>query len=78
MTSMSALEREGGEVVLALRDDGRGFDAEAAWEDTVRGGSMGLLIMRERAMLAGGRLRIRSEPGGGTEVEARFPVENEP
>jgi len=30
--------------------------------------------MEERASLAGGRLRVRSVPGGGTTVSAIFPL----
>jgi signal transduction histidine kinase len=29
--------------------------------------------MQERAMLYGGRLTIRSEPGSGTEISVRLP-----
>jgi len=34
-----------------------------------RDGGLGLSGMRERALLAGGRLAIRSRPGRGTTVE---------
>jgi signal transduction histidine kinase len=30
--------------------------------------------MEERVALTGGEFEIRSEPGGGTELRARFPV----
>jgi len=36
---------------------------------------MGLIGMEERAQLAGGRLKGRSGPGGGTTVSAIFPLE---
>jgi two-component system sensor histidine kinase UhpB len=51
-----------GRITLAVTDDGRGFVAG-------RAGGLGLTGMRERALLAGGRLVIRSEPGQGTRVE---------
>ena len=59
--------REGGRFVLALRDDGRGFDPPAD------GGGYGLHSMRSRAEEAGAGLRVSSVPGRGTVVELRFP-----
>jgi signal transduction histidine kinase len=41
----------------------------------VRGASLGLLSMEERAALAGGGLEFKSTPGQGTEVQAWFPFE---
>ena len=35
---------------------------------------MGLLGMRERVELAGGRLELKSAPGQGTVVHAAFPL----
>jgi signal transduction histidine kinase len=40
----------------------------------VRGASLGLLAMEERATLAGGDLQYHSTPGQGTEVHAWFPL----
>jgi two-component system sensor histidine kinase UhpB len=51
-----------GRTLLAIRDDGTGF-ARA------RDGGLGLSGMRERALLAGGELNVRSAPGKGTRVE---------
>jgi len=58
------LRRDGGRVRLRVRDSGRGFDAAAC-----RGG-FGLRSMRDRARSVGGDLRISSEPGAGSQVEA--------
>jgi two-component system, NarL family, sensor histidine kinase UhpB len=52
----------GSPLRLRIADDGRGFDAL-----TARG--LGLSGMRERALLVGGRLAVRSQPGRGTTVE---------
>jgi len=49
-----------------------GFDVEAAVERAKAGKSMGLLGMEERAKLAGGSVRIVSEAGEGTRIEAHF------
>ena len=60
---------------LSVRDDGVGFDVASFRERAVRGASMGLLSMEERAALAGGGLEYQSVPGQGTEVHAWFPLE---
>ncbi|MFN8175352.1 MAG: sensor histidine kinase [Solirubrobacteraceae bacterium] len=51
-----------GRTVLKVSDDGRGFEHG-------RAGGLGLPGMRERALLAGGRLRVFSGSGRGTRVE---------
>ncbi len=59
---------------LSVRDDGVGFDVASVREQAVRGASLGLLSMEERATLAGGGLHYHSTPGQGTEVHAWFPL----
>ncbi|MDR7192591.1 ATP-binding protein [Luteimonas terrae] len=56
---------------LCVHDDGAGFAPEGA-----RG--LGLVIMRERAQGAGGRLEVTSTPGAGTRIEAWLPYAPEP
>jgi two-component system NarL family sensor kinase len=56
-------------VRLSVRDDGRGFSPEAVAE-----GRLGLVGMRERAQVLGGRLRVRSAPGRGTTVTVSAPL----
>jgi signal transduction histidine kinase len=63
-------ERDGGihgEVV----DDGRGFVVK---ERDHLPGHLGLLALRERALLAGGWCEVTSEPGNGTRVEFWVPL----
>lgn len=62
-------------LYLIVRDDGAGFDVEAAEERARRGGSFGLSGMRERLSLVGGELDCKSTPGWGTEVHAFLPLE---
>jgi signal transduction histidine kinase len=59
---------------LSVRDDGVGFDVADLREQAMRGVSLGLLSMEERATLAGGGLQYHSAPGKGTEVHAWFPL----
>jgi signal transduction histidine kinase len=62
------LARDGERLSLRVQDDGVGISAPAA------AGSTGLAGMRERANAAGGQLRVRSRPGGGTVVELSLPL----
>jgi two-component system sensor histidine kinase UhpB len=55
-------------VTLLVRDDGRGIDAPPS-NDTA-----GVSGMRERAMLIGAQLSIRSHDGAGTEVQLDVPL----
>ena len=57
-----------GQVVLEVRDNGRGI-SEAEIHNTK---SIGLLGIRERAALLGGTLRIQGERGKGTTLTARI------
>jgi PAS domain S-box-containing protein len=64
------LQRERDRLVLAIRDDGRGFDQA----DPSLSGSLGLVGMRERAAMLGGGVSISSAPGKGTSVIAWIPL----
>jgi PAS domain S-box-containing protein len=68
------LRKVAGQLHLCVRDDGIGFEVATIREKAVRGASLGLLSMEERAVLAGGRLEFKSVPGRGTEVHAWFPL----
>jgi signal transduction histidine kinase len=63
-----------GDLHLDVEDDGVGFDLGEALA-TPR--SLGLTGMFERAHLAGGRIELRSEPGRGTQLHARFPLRSD-
>ena len=69
-----SVEREGSLVRLAVRDDGIGFDEEAARQRALRGGSLGMVSMEERAELAGGRFKARTAPGAGTVITVVFAI----
>ena len=56
---------------ISVRDDGCGIDPEALRQGRERDG--GLAAMRMQAEKTGGRLRVWSRPGGGTEVEFHVP-----
>jgi signal transduction histidine kinase len=62
------LGRSNGDLTFEVVDDGRGFDPATA-------GGSGLTNMRDRVEAVGGTLEIQSEPGNGTTVLGRVPVE---
>ena len=64
------LEKQRDRLVLLIRDNGRGFDQA----DPSVSKSLGLLGMRERAAILGGRVNISSAPGKGTTVTAWIPL----
>jgi len=64
-----------GRLALSVRDDGRGFDLDAARGRAASGASLGLVGMEERIALVGGSLELRAVPGQGTVVLATFPLE---
>ena len=55
-------------VCLSANDNGRGFEVPADVDVVVRGGKLGLLGMRERALLLGGSFSLQSQPGKGTRL----------
>ncbi|HWQ23174.1 MAG TPA: GAF domain-containing protein [Gaiellaceae bacterium] len=62
------LRRAAGAVTAVVEDDGAGFDPAA------QHAGLGLVGMRERAALAGGRLTIEAAPGRGTTIVAEVPL----
>ena len=64
------LQKQRDWLVLLIRDNGRGFDQA----DPSLSKSLGLLGMRERAAILGGRVNISSAPGKGTTVTAWIPL----
>ena len=61
------LTRRNGAVAAVIEDDGRGFDEAGS-------NGLGLLGMRERVGLVGGRLEVESSSGSGTTLSIEVPV----
>jgi len=55
---------------MLVKDNGIGFDADAQKEQ-----SYGLLGIRERALMVGGKARITTKPGKGTRVSVSLPYQ---
>jgi signal transduction histidine kinase len=66
--SISLAEIEDG-VALTIHDDGKGFDTDQEQPE----GHFGSVMMRERALVAGGTYSLTSEVGKGTTITATFP-----
>jgi PAS domain S-box-containing protein len=62
-----SLYKQEGDVVLVVKDDGKGFEEDSHTT------SLGILGMKERAQGCGGELSITSSAGGGTAVTLRIP-----
>jgi signal transduction histidine kinase len=71
-----ALTEAAGNVVLTVRDNGRGFNPRTVHGPT-REGRLGIYGMKERAALLGGTIRIKSRIGRGTEVRLDLPLASE-
>ena len=63
------LAKEDGGLALEVHDNGRGITEEQLSADS----SLGILGMRERALLLGGELAISGTPGEGTTIIVRIP-----
>jgi putative ABC transport system permease protein len=67
----SILISVGGGILGVVDDDGKGFNVA---ERSNLPGHLGLLALRERALMAGGWYKIESQPGAGTHVEFWTPI----
>lgn len=61
---------DGRDVVLEVRDDGKGFDTTRSFP-----GHLGLRSMQERAVRLYGMLTLESTPGVGTSIMVRIPLQ---
>jgi signal transduction histidine kinase len=61
-------------LTLSIQDDGIGFDVVKVMKGP-RTGGMGLLVMKYRAGVIGGKLQISPAIGGGTLVRCELPSE---
>ena len=70
-TSVS-IDCQDGDLLVEVSDAGPPIPAAVP---AMPGGGRGLIGLRERAGLYGGRLEAGPRPGGGWQVQARFPVD---
>ncbi len=60
-------------VCMKIKDDGKSFDVERALHPN-GGKRLGLLGMRERLEMVGGKFAVESAPGKGTTIQAQIPL----
>jgi PAS domain S-box-containing protein len=63
-------------ICLTITDDGKSFDVKRVLR-TKGNGRLGLVGMRERLAMVGGKFSVKSTPGHGTTVTARTPAATE-
>ena len=68
------LEKRDGTILLAVRDDGIGFDQKRRAAARKDAGGLGLIGMRERAAYVDGTFEIQSGRRAGTGIEVRIPL----
>ena len=66
-----SLDRNDHSITLSIIDNGIGFNAT----NVDRGNTLGIVGMRERAGIIGGKLEINTVPGNGTNILVTVPVE---
>ena len=62
-------------IQLSVEDDGIGFDYPGKISNLAGLDTLGIMIMRERAVLAGGEFNIESQRGKGTHVVVDIPID---
>jgi signal transduction histidine kinase len=60
------------DIVLRVRDNGRGFQPDRVRRERLRDGGLGLLAMGERVSVLGGTLSVLSAPGAGATIEVQI------
>ncbi|HPU49815.1 MAG TPA: ATP-binding protein, partial [Syntrophomonadaceae bacterium] len=68
------MEDKGSLLTIVIKDEGCGFDLDKINQQRE---SYGILGMKERARLFGGELQILTQPGEGTQVIIKVPLEGE-
>ena len=62
---------------ISVKDDGCGFDVQQIEKTSAERGSLGLLEMKERAVVARGQLTVESTPGHGTALRLLVPLQKD-
>ena len=61
-------------LLIEIEDDGRGFDPKSAERPSETGRGLGLLGMRERVEILGGKMSLDSAPGNGAHITLEIPI----
>ncbi|MCJ7616431.1 MAG: PAS domain S-box protein [Desulfobacterales bacterium] len=63
-------------IILRIKDDGKGFDVKSRLISAQDEKRMGLRSMEERVGLLGGKMDIKSNPAEGTNIFIKFPYKD--
>ena len=63
-------------LYVEIKDQGNGFDTDAAFDRGTKGESIGILGMRERVEILGGDFEIESIPQQGTKIKFQLPLKD--
>ncbi len=66
------IRKQDGDISFSVTDDGKGFKAAEATSGKFAG--LGLLTMRERVHMLGGKFHLSSESGSGTRLSFSIPI----
>ncbi|MDP2919354.1 MAG: histidine kinase [Dehalococcoidia bacterium] len=69
------LSVDGDKMIAVVEDDGHGFNTDVVFRSGGRGHAWGLIGIRERAALMGGKFELDSKIGRGTRLEVEIPVD---
>jgi PAS domain S-box-containing protein len=72
--SLRMEQRNGNQICIAVVDEGAGFDPAAQPSNGSHASGFGLLSIRERLEILGGKLEIDSAPGRGTQATLLAPL----
>jgi signal transduction histidine kinase len=67
--------KRGMSIRVEVEDNGKGFDVASVEEKYAERSSLGMLNLRERAALVGGKTVIQSAPGEGTTISVNVPLQ---
>lgn len=70
------LMRKSKAVLFMIEDDGRGFNVDQH-RSSISTQGVGLTAMKERTIMLGGTLEVRSKLGRGTEIRLKVPIVRE-
>ena len=70
------VKREGGYISFCVEDDGKGFELKKVKTRKFDEKGVGLTAMKERMHMLGGTFDVSSQPGEGTAIKFKAPLEN--
>jgi len=69
------LQFQADELLVEVRDNGRGFDLSRTLDSAISVGHMGLLGIKQRVETVGGDIKIKTGEGAGTTIILRLPIQ---